>query len=141
MDFLQSDFSAANAKNSGALKKLGKEVTGKLSNSQKDVVYKTMEKYKNSSNPLGKALGELDLNKKISSGTVNKIRQTTGVSLDRSAYRNQKNIPSVQNRSPYVSAPRQGIAPIKTSTSGPQLSQTFTKNTSAAMNSGLVVKR
>lgn len=143
MDFLQSDFSASNANNSGALKKLGKEVMGKLSISQKKTFYETLKKYKGSSNQLQKTLGEMDLNKNdgISSSTADKIRRTLGTSFDRSAYRNQKNTPSPQKKSLYVPVTRQGIAPIQQSNSGAKLSQTFTKNTSAAMNSGLVVKR
>jgi len=143
MDFLHSDFSATNPNNSGAMKKIGPEITRKLSGSQKRTFYETLKKYKDSSNPLQKALGEMDLNKSdgISSGTADKIRRTLGTSFDRSSYRNQKNTPLSQNKSPYVSAPRQGTAPTRPSESGPQLSQTFTKSNSGIMNSGLVVKR
>jgi len=143
MDFLQSDFSASNANNSGALKKLGKEVMGKLSISQKKTFYETLKKYKGSSNPLQKALGEMDLNKNdgISSSTADKIRRTLGTNFDRSAYRNQRNTSSPQKRSLYVPAPRQGIAPIQQSNSGAQLSQNLIRKNSTVMNTGLVVKR
>ena len=144
MDFLQSDFSASDPNNSGAMKKLGAEVTKKLSGSQRETFYKTLKKYKDSNNPLQKALGEMDLNKNdgISSGTADKIRRTLGTKFDRSAYRNQKNTSPSQSGSPYVSAPRQESAPIQQSVPGRQQSPIrFNKNNSGIMNSGLFVKK
>lgn len=131
MSFLNRDFSATNANNSGALKKLSKGVVQKLSNSQRQVLYKAMGKYKNSSNTLGKALGDLELGKNdgISPDVVNSIKKETGVKIDRSGYySSRKNNVSVssQQRTPYVSAQ-------KTSMPSQANSQVHHTNTSAGL--------
>jgi ribonuclease D len=149
MNFYKSDFSASEGKNSGAMKKImaNEDVAHILRDkSKQETFYKTLKKYSGSSNALQKTLGELRANKNDSIN--NAAANALGRELIKSGRRfiSPEKIKNAveQKRGPYVSASSSSrvsgqSAPLMSRpTTGAQLSQTFTKNTSSVMRSGLV---
>ncbi len=149
MNFYKSDFSASEAKNSGAMKKImaDEDVAHILRDkSKQETFYKTLKKYAGSGNALQKTLGELRADKK--DGINNAVADALGREMIKSGKRfisptKDKN-QIEQKRGSYVSAspssrmPGQSAPPMSRPTTGSQLSQTFNRNTSSVLRSGLI---
>lgn len=139
MEFSHSAFSASDPRNSGAFKKLGKEVTKNLSLSQQKALYEKFKEHEGSFDVVRETFK--DLKKDKTDGVT-----TYAVGRMEQALRNKNNINSQKKSISHASSNysiknRQSIIPTQRPTSGVQLNANLVRKNSGLMNSGLVVKR